>query len=95
MVQTFLYGHEMTGAVPTILHPNELLDGALVSGNYKTGSKTPTFRHTWHPSLIALCTRHTSDVDFAGVIVARGHHETEFLKRRSAQFVAKLALALG
>jgi glycine reductase len=94
MVQTFLYGHEMMGAVPTILHPNELLDGALVSGNYKTGSKTPTFRHTWHPSLIALYSRHTSGVDFAGVIVARGHHETEFLKRRSAQFVAKLARML-
>ena len=28
--------------VPTALHPNERLDGALVSGNDKTGSKTPT-----------------------------------------------------
>jgi glycine reductase len=91
MVQTFLYGHEMTGTVPTVLHPNELLDGALVGGNYKTGSKTPTYRHTWHPSLAALYARHGHELELAGVIVARGHHETEFLKRRSAQFVAKLA----
>jgi glycine reductase len=94
MVQSFLYGHEASGMVPTVLHPNELLDGALVSGNYKTGSKTPTFRHTQHPSLLALYARHGGEVDFAGVILARGHHETEFLKLRSAEFVAKLAAML-
>ena len=95
MVQTFLYGGEMTGIVPTVLHPNELLDGALVSGNYKTGSRTPTYAHTRHPSLLSLHARHGEDVDFAGVIVARGHHETEALKQRSAHFVAKLARVLG
>ena len=95
MVQTFLYGHELTGMVPTIVHPNELLDGALVSGNYKTGTKTPTYMHTRHPSLLALYARHGREIDFAGVIVARGHHETEFLKQRSAHFVAKLAGMLG
>jgi glycine reductase len=94
MVQTFLYGHEMTGIVPTALHPNELLDGALVSGNYKTGSRTPTYAHARHPSLLALYARHGHDVEFAGVIVARGHHESEPLKQRSAHFVAKLARLL-
>jgi len=95
MVQTFLYGHEMSGIVPTLLHPNELLDGALVGGNYKTGSKTPTYGHTRHPSLTSLYARHGGELDLAGVIVSRGHHETEFLKRRSAQFVAKLAALVG
>lgn len=95
MIQTFLYGHEMSGCVPTVLHPNELLDGALVGGNYKIGTRTPTYRHTWHPSLTALYQRHGKDLDFAGVIVARGHHENEFLKERSAQIAAKLALMLG
>src|SRR5262249_12780162 len=94
MVQTFLYGHEASGMVPTILHPNELLDGALVSGNYKTGTKIPTYRHTRHPSLLALYGRHGHDLNFAGVIVARGHHETEELKQRSAHMVAKLAMML-
>ncbi len=95
MVQSFLYGHEMSGMVPTVLDPNELLDGALVGANYKTGSKTPTYMHTRHPSLMSLYGRHGHDVDFAGVIVARGHHESEFLKRRSASFVAKLGGMLG
>lgn len=95
MVQTFLYGHEMSGMVPTLLHPAEVLDGALVSGNYKTGSKTPTYRHTRHPALLELLARHGRDLHLAGVIVARGHHETEFLKRRSASFVAKLATLMS
>ncbi len=95
MVQTFLYGHEISGALPTILHPNELLDGALVSGNYKIGSRTPTYLHTRHPALLSLHARHGRDAAFAGVIAARGHHETEALKQRSASFVAKLAGMLG
>jgi glycine reductase len=94
MVQTFLYGHELSGMLPTLLHPNELLDGALVGGNYKTGSKTPTYVHTRHPSLLSLRARHGRDLHLAGVIVARGHHENEFLKERSAHFVAKLAALL-
>jgi glycine reductase complex component B subunit alpha and beta len=94
MVQTFLYGQEMTGIVPTVLHPNELLDGALVSGNHKAGSRTPTYRHTRHPSLLELFARDGRDLAFAGVIVSRGHHETELLKARSAHFVAKLAAML-
>jgi glycine reductase complex component B subunit alpha and beta len=94
MVQTFLYGHELSGMVPTLLAPTELLDGALVSGNYKTGSKTPTYLHTRHSSLLALAARHGRDLDFVGVILARGHHENEFLKARSAQMVAKLARLL-
>jgi len=94
MVQSFLYGHEISGMVPTVLDPNELLDGALVGANYKTGSKTPTYVHTRHPSLLALAARHGRELHLAGVIVARGHHENEFLKERSAHFVAKLATLL-
>ncbi len=94
MVQSFLYGHEISGILPTVLDPNELLDGALVGANYKTGSKTPTYAHTRHPSLLALAARHGRELALAGVIVARGHHENEFLKERSARFVAKLATLL-
>jgi glycine reductase len=94
MVQSFLYGHEISGLLPTVLDPSELLDGVLVGANYKTGTKTPTCVHTRHPSLLALAARHGRELHFAGVIVARGHHENEFLKERSAHFVAKLATLL-
>ena len=39
MVQSFLYGHELDGMVPTILDPNELLDGALVGGELQDGEQ--------------------------------------------------------
>jgi glycine reductase len=94
MVQSFLYGHEISGMLPTVLDPGELLDGALVGANYKTGTRTPTCVHTRHPSLLALAARHGRDLHFAGVIVARGHHENELMKERSAHFVAKLATLL-
>ena len=94
MIQTFLYGHEISGSVPTVLHPNEMLDGAVVGANYKIGSRTPTFRHTWHPSLETLYRRHGKELNFAGVIIARGHHENEFLKERSGQIAAQLAVML-
>jgi glycine reductase len=51
--------------------------------------------HTHHPSLRTLCARHGRELDLAGVIVARGHHESEFLKRRSAHIAAQLAFMLG
>ncbi|MHB9074275.1 MAG: glycine/sarcosine/betaine reductase component B subunit [Desulfobaccales bacterium] len=95
MVQSYVYGHDFSGCLPTILHPNELLDGAIVGANYKIGTRTPTFRHTWHPSLVALYQKHGKELNFGGVIISRGHHENEFLKERSGQFVAKLAAILG
>jgi hypothetical protein len=41
MSQSFLYGHEASGIVPTLLHPNELLDGALVGANYWKRTTSP------------------------------------------------------
>ncbi len=35
--QTFIYGKHSNELLPTVIHPNELLDGALVSGVYVYG----------------------------------------------------------
>ena len=43
MAQTFLYAMHTQGLEPTILHPNEMLDGALVNGNYR-GAWTGNYR---------------------------------------------------
>src|SRR5262249_51309054 len=32
--RTFLYGHSVEGLLPTLLHPNEVLDGALTAGSH-------------------------------------------------------------
>ena len=91
LVQTFLYGMPMVGMVPTLLHPNEMLDGAIVSGNYRSPMKVPTRMHCNNPVVQALYKRHGVDLIFAGVILCRGHFDDHGSKERNASYVAKLA----
>lgn len=91
MVQTFMYGKDMDDSLPTLIHPNEMLDGAVVGGNYKTQQKVPTYLHCNKPLLLELYRRHGVDLNFAAMIITRGHRDNQALKERSAQYVAKLA----
>ena len=91
MVQTFMYGKNLGDSLPTLIHPNEMLDGAVVGANYKTQQKAPTYLHCNMPLIYELYRRHGVDLNFAGVVITRGHHDNQALKERSAQYVAKLA----
>ena len=92
---TFVYGEEVTALLPTILHPNEVLDGAIVSGNYIIAcQKNPTYLHLNNPVVLDLYARHGQTLDFAGVVIAN-EHNTLFEKKRTAEFAAKLARQLG
>ena len=42
MVQTFMYGKDLGDSLPTLIHPNEMFDGAVVGGNYKTSQNLNT-----------------------------------------------------
>lgn len=95
MVQTFLYGKDLDDSLPTLIHPNELLDGAVVGANYKTQQKVPTYIHCNQPLLLELYRRHGVDLNFAGMIITRGHRDNQALKQRSAEYVAKLANLLN
>ena len=94
MVQTFLYGMTMRDLVPTLLHPNEMLDGAIVSGNYRSPMKVSTYIHCNNPIIKALYDRHGVDLNFVGVILCRGHFDDHSSKERSAHYAAKLARLL-
>ena len=91
MVQTFLYGISMRDLVPTLLHPNEMLDGAIVSGNYRSPMKVSTYLHCNNPVVRALYDRHGSGLNFVGVVLCRGHFDDHEAKERNAQYAAKLA----
>jgi len=95
LVQTFLYGQPMDALVPTILHPNEYFDGALVSGNYRSMMKVPTWLRLNHPVIRALYRHHRHDVNFIGVILCRGHHDDHEAKERNGYMVANVARMLG
>jgi glycine reductase len=92
---TLLYGAPLTELVPTLIHPNELADGALVSANYKSYMRVPTAGYCDHPVVRTLQAAHGGSIDFAGVVLARGHHGSEALKQRSAEYAAKLVRLLG
>ena len=92
---TFLYGKEVTNLMPTLLHPNEILDGAITSGNYIIAcQKNPTYLHINNPVINELYSRHGTSLNFRGVIVAN-ENSTLIDKRRTAEFAAKLAKQIG
>ncbi len=89
---TFLYGLPIDNLVPTLLHPNEMLDGCVVSGNYVWPAfKVPTYLHVNHPILLELYRQHGRTLNFRGVILGRSHNPTNWHKERSANFCVKIA----
>ena len=78
---------------PWLLHPNEILDGAL-TGPYRTA-----FAMSWtvanNPLMLDLCRRHGKDWSFLGVIVLRTEWTTQTEKQLVGNQTAKLASMLG
>ena len=62
--ETVFYGSNIQGFMPTLVHPNEILDGALMF-SYSA--------FTWfaqnHPVILELYRRHGTDLWFAGVVL--------------------------
>ena len=58
------------GSLPTLMHPNEVLDGALVSiRDYEGCSRDATYFYQ-NPSILSeLYRRHGVDLDFVGVVL--------------------------
>lgn len=83
-----LFGAQAGGILPTILHPNQVLDGAVTSA--LPGLNVQTYRFQNHPIIKELYRRHGKDLCFTGVIatVAPGNVD-EF--DRMAQLAASLA----
>lgn len=95
MAQTFLYGKHTQGLEPTLLHPNEMLDGALVNGNYRQPGRAITYGHSQSYMVRELYRRHGVDVNFVGVVIGRGWQETQFLKERQGWMMARVARLAG
>jgi len=95
MAQTFLYGQHTQGLEPTVLHPNELLDGALVNGNYRQPGRAATYGHTHNFLLRELYRRHGHDVHFLGVVIGRGWQDAQARKERQGWMMARVARLLG
>lgn len=92
---TYLYGVDMKNILPTLVHPNEILDGAMVSGNCVSAcDKNTTWHHVNDPVIQELYALHGKEINFLGMIPTL---ESTVLagKERTSSFNAKLANELG
>src|SRR5262245_29182949 len=93
--RTFYYGEEISKTLPTLVHPAEFFDGAVVSGNYKSERKIPTSSHCDNPFITELIERHGKWLRFVGVILSRGYNDSFEQKKKMGLWVARLARNLG
>lgn len=89
------YGWDMNHTVPTVMHPNEVLDGAMVSGSFMpVSSKWSTYDFQNCPNIKALYKEHGKTINFLGVIMSNLNVALE-QKERAALYVAQIAKSLG
>jgi len=92
---TFLYGRSVSELPPTTIHPNEIMDGAIVSGNYVIPSnRNPTYLHLNNPIIRELYLRHGDDLLFSGVVICNEHSRLED-KERTAHEAPEILERLG
>lgn len=90
-----VYGWDMNKYVPTFMNPNEVLDGALISGSFMpASSKWSTYDMQNFPTIKELYKEHGKSINFLGVIMSNLNVSLE-QKQRSAIFVAQIAKSLG
>jgi sarcosine reductase len=88
----FVYGKSFGAAPPTLIDPNELHDGAVVSGQFgHPALKNPTYMHQNHPVVAELRRRDGKDLEFAGLVLAPEPVEAELKQRVAAQAAALCA----
>ncbi len=83
-----LFGKQAEGIVPAILHPNQVLDGAITSP--VPGLNVQTYQIQNHPIIKELYRRHAKELCFTGVIVTVAHNNVADFDRM-ADIAASLA----
>ncbi|MCR3923528.1 MAG: glycine/sarcosine/betaine reductase component B subunit, partial [Firmicutes bacterium] len=91
VAEPLVYGNNAKNMLPTIMHPNEFIDGAVINNEYEYMRITEvTYSFQNHPVINELYSRHGKDLNFVGVILKDSPMAIDD-KRRSALMTAKLA----
>ncbi len=91
---TYVYGVKVS-TTPTLFHPNEMLDGAIVNADYHISAyRSTTFHYQNNPIIRELYGLHGRDLEFVGVIICQCLVVAHLEKERSACQVAKLCRML-
>ena len=89
----FVYGRSLSGGLPTLISPNELDDGAGVSGqDGHPALKNPTFLHQTHPVVAAV--RRSDELWLAALLVCPEPVE-QGAKELVSAHAARLCASLG
>ncbi len=89
------YGWDCNRMLPTFMHPNEVLDGAMISGSFMPcSSKWSTYDFQNFPMIKRLYKEHGKTLNFIGVIMSNLNVALD-QKERAAIFVAQMANNLG
>src|SRR5579871_916881 len=73
--EPILYGDNARHLLPTVLHPNEVLDGAVLPGYNSMGMETYAVQH--HGVLLDLYGRHGRELEFGGVVAVVAHQTVD------------------
>ncbi len=91
----YIYGVNSGQILPTLLHANEEIDGAVISGNCVAAcDKITTYQHQNNPLVLDLYDRHGKDINFLGVVLTP-ELTTLTGKFRTCDYTAKLCKMLG
>jgi len=93
-IGTGIYGYTQH-ALPILLHPNEIVDGAIAGDAVVGYPGKCTWLHVNNPVLDALYARHGADLDWLGCIISRTRWGSLGEKQLSAYQTVKLARMLG
>jgi len=91
----YIYGVNSQLILPTLIHPNEELDGAVISGNCVAAcDKITTYQHQNNSAILDLYKEHGKSINFLGVILTPELTTLEG-KFRTCDYTAKLCQMLG
>ena len=92
---TWFYGLDAKKLLPTLIPPNEVMDGAIVSGNCVSACDKHTTYHHLNDSVIKeLYRHHGQDLNFVGVVTTN-LNTTLGDKVRSSDYASKLVKLIG
>lgn len=92
---TLVYGWDANRMLPTLIHPNEVLDGAIVGGSFTPSSSVfSTYDMSNNPTIKRLYKEHGKTINFLGVIIDNNSAEYEE-KQRTTMMSVNLAKNLG
>lgn len=92
---TYIYGVNSQQILPTLIHPNEELDGAVISGNCVAAcDKITTYQHQNNSVIKDLYNKHGKEINFLGTILSPELTTLEG-KLRTADYTTKLCKMLG